>query len=327
MAQLYASIDLGGTNISAALADAQGAVKAELKEPTRSIEGPAAVLNRMADLVNRLAADAGQRPLALGIGVPGLVDLNRGATRFLPNLPTQWRDVPVRESLQPKIGCPVFLLNDARAATLGELVFGHGRSGSVSTMIFFGLGTGVGGGVVINGTLHMGPLGAAGEIGHQTVLPDGPLCGCGNHGCLETLVSGPALTGQGVRLMLAGNAPKLHELCAGDVNRVSPVTMAAAARAGEESVQTAIHDVAEWLAIGAANMVVTLHPELIVVGGGVAEMGDILLEPLRTAVRRRVRMLPTADLRIERSLLGDRAGLLGGIALAMVPLHPPARAH
>lgn len=311
---LYASIDLGGTNLSAAFADGQGQIVAETKQPTRSYEGPTAVLERIAAMVNALAAQAGTKPAALGIGVPGLVDVGRGETRFLPNLPTQWRDVPVAAALTPKVGCPVFVLNDARAATLGELVFGHGRT--ARTMVFFGLGTGVGGGIVVNRQLHLGPLGAAGELGHQTIVPDGPPCGCGNRGCLETLVSGPAITAEGVRLLLSGNAPKLHELCKGDATRVSPITMAAAARAGEPAAREALERVAEWLGIGAANLIVALHPDLIVVGGGVSEMGDLLLDPLRATVRRRVRMLPVDDIRIERSQLGDRAGLLGGIALA-----------
>jgi glucokinase len=213
------------------------------------------------------------------------------------------------------VGCPVFILNDARVATLGELVFGHGRS--ARSMVYFGLGTGVGGGVVINGQLRLGPLGAAGELGHQTILPDGPLCGCGNRGCLETLVSGPALTAEGVRLLLSGNAPKLYELCQGDVTKVSPSTLAAAATAGEKSALVAIERAGEWLGIGAANLIVALHPDLIVVGGGVSEMGDLLLNPVRETIRRRVGMLPTTDIRVAQSQLGDKAGLMGGIALAL----------
>ena len=312
---LYASIDLGGTNLSAALAGADGQIILERKQPTRSYEGPAAVLERMAGMVLAMAAEAGSRPAGLGIGVPGLVDSAGGMTKFLPNLPTQWRDVPVTSVLQPKLGCPVYLLNDARAATLGELAFGHGRT--VRTMIFFGLGTGVGGGVVIDGLLRLGPLGAAGELGHQTILPDGPLCGCGNRGCLETLVSGPALSSEGVRLLMSGNAPRLHEICAGDIAKVSPVTMAAAAQAGDGTILDAIRRAGEWLGIGAANLIVALHPELVVIGGGVAEMGDLLLDPVRETIRRRVRMFPTTGLRVERSQLGARAGLLGGIALAL----------
>ena len=314
MRTIFASVDLGGTNLSGLLAEEDGRVIAEARQPTLSHEGPLAVLERIAAMVDGLATKTGSRPVALGIGVPGLADLSQGITKFLPNLPTQWRDVPVRATLEPKLGCPIHLLNDARAATLGELEFGRGRD--ARTMVFFTLGTGIGGGVVIDRQLRLGSLGAAGEIGHQTIVPDGPLCGCGNRGCLETLASGPAMTAEGVRLLLSGNAPKLHEICGGDVARVSPATMSSAARAGEASVADVLQRAAEWLGLGAANLVTILHPELIVLGGGVAELGDLLIVPMRETIRRRVGMFPTHDLRIERSVLGDKAGLMGGIALA-----------
>lgn len=315
-APLYASVDLGGTNLHAAIANSDGRIVADRKQPTLSHEGPAAVLDRIGKLVVQLAKQAGATPAALGIGVPGLVDLGRGVTKFLPNLPTQWLDVAVSEILESKVGCPVYVLNDARTATLGELVFGHGRGSSTMTMVYFGLGTGVGGGVVIEGQLHLGPVGAAGEIGHQTILPDGPMCGCGNRGCLETLASGPALTAEGVRLFLSGNAPKLHALCGGDVGNVSPVTMTEAAEAGEASVRVAIERLAQWLGIGVSNMIAALHPDMVIIGGGLSKTGELLMEPLREAVRRRVCMMPIDNVRIEYALLGDKAGLLGGIALA-----------
>ena len=314
MATLFASVDLGGTNVSAVLGDETGQIIAETKQPTLSHEGPPAVLKRIAKMIGTLTVKSGGQPAALGMGVPGLADLATGVTKFLPNLPTQWRDVPVRATLEPKIGCPVYLLTDARAAALGELTFGRGRD--ARTMVFFTLGTGIGGGIVVNRQLRLGPLGAAGEIGHQTILPDGPLCGCGNRGCLETLASGPAITAEGVRLLLSGNAPKLHELCGGNVAKVSPATMGAAARAGDAHVATAIRRAAEWLGIGAANLVVALHPDLIILGGGVAELGDLLIIPMRETLQRRVGMIPTENIRIERSALGDKAGLMGGIALA-----------
>ncbi|MEA3209701.1 MAG: glucokinase [Chthoniobacter sp.] len=314
MTGLFASVDLGGTNLHAALARRDGTVICEQRQPTLSHEGPESVIRRIALLIESLIAQAGARPEAAGVGIPGLVDVARGVTKFLPNLPTQWRDVPVRARLEPLLGCPVYLLNDARSATLGEWVFGHGRT--ARTMIYFGLGTGVGGGVVIDGRLRLGPLFAAGELGHQTLLPEGPLCGCGNRGCLETLVSGPALAAEGVRLMLSGNAPRLHELCAGRPDNVSPATMTAAALAGEASVREAFVRAGRWLGIGAANVITVLHPDLVVIGGGVSEAGDLLLAPMRETVRERVGMFPTDGVRIERSALGDRAGLLGGIALA-----------
>jgi len=315
MADIYASVDLGGTNIAGVFAGSDGRILCEKKVPTQSHEGPEAVLECIAELVNGLAQEIGSRPRALGMGIPGLADLKNGVTKFLPNLPTQWRDVPVRDVLSPKIGCPVYLLNDVRLATLGELTFGHGRS--ARTMAFFALGTGIGGGVAVDGKLRLGPLGAAGELGHQTILPEGPRCGCGSRGCLETLASGPAITAEGVRLMLSGLAPKLHELVRGEASAVTPREMAAAAEAGDTRVREAIVRAASYLGIGVANVVTILHPDLVVLGGGVAAIGPLLFDTVRQTVRERVGMFPTDDIEIKPSLLGERAGALGGIALAM----------
>jgi len=314
MSELYAGVDLGGTTIACALSNREGEIACERKVATESHEGPQAVLDRIADVVDTLAADAGQRPLALGVGVPGLVDIAHGVTKFLPNLPTQWRDVEAAKALGARLDCPVRLLNDVRTATLGELTFGLGKS--AATMAFFALGTGIGGGIAIDGRLRLGPIGAAGELGHQTILPDGPLCGCGNRGCLETLASGPAITAEGVRLMKTGLAPNLHELVGGDAGKITPKEMAAAAEAGDEAVREGILRAAEFLGIGVANVIAVLYPDLVVLGGGVAEMGPILLDHVRDVVRRRIGMFPIDDLRVERSLLGEKAGLLGAIALA-----------
>jgi glucokinase len=312
---LYASVDLGGTKIACAFATATGEIVLEEQIPTWSHTGPEAVLDRIAGLVNDLAERTGATPTALGMGVPGLVDIEQGMTKFLPNLPTQWRDVPVRERLAPRIGCAVYLLNDVRTATLGELTFGHGRT--ANTMAFFALGTGIGGGVVVDRHLRLGPLGAAGELGHQTILPDGPRCGCGNLGCLETLASGPAIAAQGVWLMASGRAPKLHELVEGDAGRVTPKEMTLAAEAGDGAVREALVRAATYLGIGIANVVTILHPDLVVLGGGTAEIGPLLFDTVRATVTQRVGMFPTTGVRIEHSMLGARAGTLGGVALAM----------
>jgi glucokinase len=311
----YASIDLGGTKVACAFATAEGEIVVEKTIPTQSHEGPEAVLDRIADLVNDLSEQTGAQPAALGMGVPGLADIENGVVKFLPNLPTQWRNVPVRDHLSPKIGCPVYLLNDVRTATLGELTYGHGKT--ANTMAFFALGTGIGGGVVVDGKLRLGPLGAAGELGHQTILPDGPRCGCGNDGCLETLASGPAITAQGVWLMLSGRAPRLFEIVNGDPGRITPKEMIAAAGAGDKEVEEALIRAAEFIGIGVANVVTILHPDLIVLGGGVAEVGPLLFDTVREVVRERVGMFPTDDVRIEHSMLGANAGMLGGIALAV----------
>lgn len=312
---LYVGVDLGGTNLHAAIAGADGRTVVERSVPTLSHEGPSAVLTRMAQLVDALAEAAGQRPVACGVGVPGLLDLAAGATRFLPNLPTNWRDVPMRDMLAPQIGCPVYLLNDVRTATLAELMFGRGRQ--ANTMAFFSIGTGIGGGVVVDGKLRLGPLGAAGELGHQIILPDGPRCGCGSRGCLEAVASASAIAAEGVRLLLSGQAPKLHEIVDGDAGRVSTKTMAQAAREGDTRVAEAIVRAAEYLGLGVANVVVTLHPDLVVLGGGAAAIGDLLFDTVRATVRERIGMFPTDGVQIEPSLLGDTAGVVGAVALAI----------
>ena len=190
------------------------------------------------------------------------------------------------------------------------------RGRDVRNLLFFALGTGVGGGVVIDGNLHLGPLGAAGELGHQTILPDGPLCGCGNRGCLETLASGAALVGEGARLMRTGLAPRLYDLTGGSLDRITPKEMRQAAEAGDHAVRQAIVRAASYLGIGVANMVTALHPELVVLGGGVAAIGALLFDTVRAVVRQRVGMFPVDGVRIEPSALGEKAGLYGAIALA-----------
>ncbi len=308
MSRLYAAVDLGGTTITCAIGEATGRILNSITIPTASHEGPDAVLSRIAACIQSFSPG----PLtALGMGVPGRVHLATGVTEFLPNLHTQWRNIPVGPILAERLGCPVYLLNDCRAAALGELTFGESTA---RDFVLLMIGTGIGGGVVIDGKLRLGPLGAAGEVGHQTILPDGPLCGCGNHGCLEALASGTAISAAGVRLLLAGNAPNLHALTGGDLNRVTPQTMASA---NDPAIAAAIHTAATYLGIGIANLVTTLHPELILLGGGVSALGDLLLAPIRAVVSERVRMFPTTGLDIRLSTIGVDAGILGALALAI----------
>jgi glucokinase len=316
MDDIYAGVDLGGTNIKCALGAGDGALLVEESIPTQAHDGPERVLARIGDEINRLSRKSGRQPRSLGMGVPGLVNVATGVTRFLPNLPGHWRDVPAGQVLSATVGCPVRLLNDVRTATLGELVFGHGRGADKLTMAFFALGTGVGGGIVVDGRLRLGPLGAAGELGHMTILPDGPPCGCGSRGCLETLVGAPAITAEGIRLMQIGLAPRLRELVQGDITRITPREMAQAAHEGDSNVRDAILRAAGFLGLVVANVVTALHPELVVIGGGVAKMGDLIFDRVREVVRQDVRMFPVEGVRIEPSLLDEKAGVMGALALA-----------
>lgn len=313
---MFASVDIGGTVTSCAVATGAGQMVSERTIPTLSHQGPEAVLRRVGEAINEMAAAAGRRPAALGVGVPGLTDFHRGRTVFLPNLPTGWRDFPVADRLLAAVGCPVFLLNDARMAALGELWFGGGRE--VKTLVALTVGTGIGGGVVVDRKLRLGPLAAAGEIGHQTILPEGPLCGCGNRGCLETLASGPAIIGEGVRLMKSGHATRLYDMAEGDAGRVTPGLMAKAAAAGDSSVRDSIMRAARFLGIGVSNVITILYPDLIVIGGDVAtSLGPMLIDAVKREVYERVRVAPVDKVRIENSVLEDKAGLWGGVALAI----------
>ena len=167
-------------------------------------------------------------------------------------------------------------------------------------MLLYTLGTGIGGGVILDGKLRLGPLGAAGELGHQVIEPDGPPCSCGSRGCLETLASGPALARAGTALL--GRSVTVAEMV--ELPQCRPVFT----RAGQ------------YLGLSAANMISALHPELIVYGGGLSALSDLLLGPIRTTIEERVRMFPPAGIRLECSALGDQAGLLGALALAALDL-------
>ncbi len=320
MADLLAGVDLGGTSIKAVVADMYGKILATESAPTESHAGPEAVIDRIGDLVSRLQDKASDgtssRLLGIGMGVPGLVDVKTGTTRFLPNMPTKWRDVPVADRLQARFDCPVRLLNDVRMATLGELRFGFGREHPKVTLAFFAIGTGIGGGVAIDGRLRLGAIGAAGELGHQIIVDHGPKCGCGNHGCLEALASGPAIAAEGVRLMNMGLAPNLRDMVNGQADRVSPKEMREAAEAGDDAVAEALDRAARLIGIAAANLVTVLHPEFIVLGGGVSRLGDVLLKPVREVIASRVKMMPTDNVHVRCSQLGADAGIMGAIALA-----------
>ena len=211
---LFAGVDLGGTKIAAVVAGKDGVILSEGVIPTQAEEGSEQAVQRTCKLLNDLCKDHKQKHRAIGIGLPGLIDGKAGKILFLPNLPISWRGFPISAAFVEEGGRPVFLLNDARMAALGEFTYGSSREGE--DLLFVTVGTGIGGGLVLDGKLRLGAFGAAGASGHHTILPDGPPCSCGANGCLETLVSGPALARAGSALMKQGLAPRLNELTQGD---------------------------------------------------------------------------------------------------------------
>jgi glucokinase len=318
--EIYAGVDIGGTKVAVALGTAAGHLLASgsvsisgLDESGNLSEGsPDCVLDRAASLIESLAGQCAATPASIGIGLPGLVNSVTGTVEFLPNLPGNWKGARVAKIVGERTGKKVYILNDARLATLGEYRFGAGKT--AANMLLVTVGTGIGGGLILDGRLRSGLHGGAGEVGHQTILPDGPPCSCGSRGCLETLASGPALAAAGTALLEQNRAPRLRELAQGAA--VTPKQMVAAAVAGDVFVGAAIERAARYLGIGIANAITITAVELVVITGGMSALGELLLHPVREVIRDRVRMFPGTDVRVVCSVLGDQAGVFGGIALA-----------
>src|SRR5688500_18722436 len=211
----YIGCDPGGTNLRAAIVDVEsGAVLHHLNVPTLAREGHEAVMKRMADLFLHLIQSDGMRKEdigGIGIGAPGVLDLEKGETLFLPNLPGTWPHVPLQSTIHKSTDLRTQILNDVRSITNGEWRFGAGRG--VDTVAVFAIGTGIGGGLVINGQLHLGIGGTGGELGHTIIDYNGLRCGCGNHGCLEAYASGPAIAAMGMKAVAQGVTTRISELC------------------------------------------------------------------------------------------------------------------
>jgi glucokinase len=312
--RVCAGVDLGGTKTAAVLGLDDGRILASGKIETQPAHGPADAFERVALLIEWLVLEAGPEPDAIGIGVPGLVNPERGVIEFLPNLPREWSGFPACEFLLKRTGHPTFVLNDARLAALGEHRFGSNPSHD--NMLVVTVGTGIGGGLILDGRLRLGVCGAAGEIGHHTILPDGPECSCGSRGCLYTHVNGRTLTAQGISMARSGAAPRLAALVKQDLSAITPKEMAIAARQGDEAIAAVIEKAARYLGIGIANAVTLTAVSQVIVSGGVAALGDLLLDPIRAEVQKRVRMFPAERAQIACSSLGEQVGALGALALA-----------
>ncbi len=311
--KMFIGIDLGGTNIKAGIVDLDaGEVIASQSIPTIARDGHAAVMQRMSALALQVAQENHLNTAeigGIGIGLPGLLDLERGTTVFLPNLPGKWPNIPVRSTISAQTGLPVAILNDARAITFGEWKFGAGRG--VDTIACFTIGTGVGGGLVVNGKLHMGIGGTAGELGHQTIDYNGPRCGCGNYGCLEAFASGPAISALGLKAVVQGLTTDIGKLVDYDLNKITPDIIARAASQGDIIAQEIYTQVGTYFGIAIANILVTISPRKVVLGGGVAAAGDLLFEPIRKTVRERVSVVPVNQVEIVPAQLGNNAGIMG----------------
>lgn len=288
---VHLGLDLGGTNLKWAVVEHAGGSWRVLDgglERTRASEGPDAIVGHMTAIA-RSALEARPSIATIGIGVPGLYYPATGSTRFLVNVPGDWAGRPVAAPIRAEVGLPVALINDARAFGLAELRLGAGRG--AQSMIGFTLGTGVGGVIAIDGHVVLGHDGTAGEMGHQTIDPVGPQCGCGNRGCVEAFA----------------RADRIAEAC----GTASVEEAVAAARGGDARALAGLVRVGTALGIGIANMITVLSPDRVVIGGGVAAAGDALFDPIRAELRRRVYTTSLDQVELVTAELGTMAGSIG----------------
>lgn len=317
MADFVAGVDLGGTNIEAALMDAAGQTCGWVTWPTDADKGPTHVMQRIIDLVQYVVAENGLDKEALrgvGLGVPGLVNSKEGMSIFSPNLP-DWRNIPIAVQVARGVGTPVIIDNDVRMSAWGEKLLGAGRGRE--DLICVTLGTGIGSGIFIQGEMFAGRNESAGEIGHMTVEKDGPRCNCGNHGCLELYASGRGIARRAREAMGATDTDTslIWKLAEGDLTQITAATVYTAATKGDEVALRLVEETALYLGIGLANAANILNPQCIVLGGGVMRMGDLLLEPTRRVVR--MRAMPfNRETEIVVAELGERAGAIGAAVAA-----------
>ncbi len=309
----FIGVDLGGTHLRAAVVDPQdGSQIAVSKISSEAQKGPEAVIDRIIQMVEDVITRS-KTPKSqiggIGIGVPGLVNQEEGRLLIAPNLPGDWADVPLVERISEKVGLPVHLLNDVRSITLGEWAFGAGRG--VDTMVCYAIGTGIGGGVVVGGKLHLGLSGAAGELGHQPVEIDGLPCNCGGRGCLEMYASGLAITAQAVQAVVQRRLTRIGAMARNRLEQISVKEVVQAARLGDEVAKRILERAGTYLGIGISNSVVTLAPDRVVFAGGVSTAGELLLGPAKDVVRQRVHLVPVDRISFVQAELGDDAGLVG----------------
>ncbi|MFI4853048.1 MAG: ROK family protein [Gimesia chilikensis] len=312
----WAGFDLGGTKMLAKIFDSQYKTLGKKRRKTKGHAGVELGLERMAQTIHQALEEAGLTPAELagiGVGCPGPLDLEQGIIFEAPNL--GWYNAPVKQVLEKEFGCPVVLCNDVDAGVYGEYRFGAARGASSTLGIF--PGTGIGGGAVYRGQLIQGSKSSCMEIGHIKVLPEGPECGCGQYGCLEALASRLAISAAAAQAAYRGDAPKLRSLAGTDLSDIRSGILASSIKGGDESVRKIILRAAEYIGIAAGNMVHTLSPEVIVLGGGLVEaMPDLFVEAVSEATRHNVMPTFKDSFKVVAAQLGDDSSVMGVAAWA-----------
>lgn len=305
-------VDLGGTNLRTAIVNSDGVILDKRKEATQAVDGWMKVVARLIDNIKRqleIGAQMGSKVFAVGVGAPGVILVDKGVVVKSPNFP-DWNNLPLKAELEKALNIPVFIENDANAAALGEKWRGAGQN--IRSMIHLTLGTGVGGGIILDNKIWHGADGMAGEIGHMTLIPDGRQCGCGNTGCLEMYASARGIV-QSFREEL--EKQKLHTAEA--LKEVTSEKVYQAAREGDAVARRVMKDMGRMLGIGIASLINIFNPERVVIGGGVKDAWPLFIGATHEEIMKRAFQVPAERTEIVPSSLGDDAGMVGAAAVAL----------
>lgn len=306
-------IDVGGTNVKIALVNDKGSIIYSNSIPTRAEMGYEYTINNMKEAIRDLLKETNSKPKdieGMGFGFPGQIDCKKGVVRLAPNIPG-WVDVPIAEIMEKEFGIPTRVDNDVRCAALGELNFGAGVG--CENLVCITVGTGIGSGLIVNGKLVRGASNAAGEIGHIKLdMNGGPLCGCGDRGCLEAFASGPSIVAMAEEYIRGGKSTKYRELANPEI---TPYIVSEAAKQGDAVALRIFTIIGEYIGIGLASVVNLLNPEKIIIGGGVAAAGDILLNPIKETLVKRAMKIAGSTVQVVPAKLGNTAGVIGASLL------------
>ena len=309
-------IDVGGTNVKIALVDDNGKIIYSNSVPTYAKMGYEYTVNNIKQAIKDLMKETNTTPSdieGIGFDFPGQVDCKTGVVKLAPNIPG-WVNVPIAQMIEDEFHIPTRIDNDVRCAALGELKFGAGKG--CENFICITVGTGIGSGIVINGKVVRGATNAAGELGHiKLQMNGGPICGCGDTGCLEAFASGPAIVAMAQEYIKGGKSTKFREMAAAEGGEITPYMVAKAAEEGDPVAKRIFEIVGEYIGIGLTSVINLLNPEKVIIGGGVAESGELLLAPIRKTIKERAMVVAGNAVEIVPAQLGNSAGVIGASML------------
>ena len=310
-------IDIGGTKLATVVADKDGNILQKVRKPTESEKGPRYAVQLLLEMVDEAIDLAGLRRediSGIGVSCGGPLDTKTGIIYSPPNLPG-WDALPLKEMIESEFHIPTVIENDANASALAEARFGGGRG--YDYVLYMTMSTGIGGGIVANGEIYHGANDSAGEVGHQILLPDGPLCGCGQYGCLEALCSGPAIARRAQEAIIDQPHTKILALADGQIDRVRSEHVLQAARDGDALAIALVEETAYYMGWGIANLVNILNPQIVLLGTIAVAAGDLLLDPIRRTVTEMAMQRPLEIVKIMPAELGDSIGDLAAISLVI----------